>query len=275
MTDVLSQSDRDALRREVDGIEWYHTLELAPGIVTPGWLDHRGVVDRIPLPASLEGKRVLDVATFNGFWAFEMERRGASEVVAIDVLDPRRWDWPVGSDEATVRALAERMAAGDGFRIAKVALGSQVERLDRSVYELDRGDLGGFDVVYVGSLLIHLRDPVGALERVREVCDGELVLVDGFDLPLTLRAPRLPAARLDGRGRPWWWWCNQAGLVRLVEAAGYELIATPRRVFVPPGAAWPARRLNPRGLRTREGRHYLITAWLGDPHLALVARPRR
>jgi tRNA (mo5U34)-methyltransferase len=261
------------LRARVASIEWYHTLELAPGVVTPGWLDHRSVVPSVPLPASLAGKRCLDVGTFNGFWAFEMERRGG-EVVGIDVLDPHVWDWPVGSDEDTVRALAQRMAAGDGFQIARGALGSSVERLDRSVYELDEREVGRFDVVYVGSLLIHLRDPVRALERVRSICDGTLVVVDGIDLPLSLRSPRLPLARLDGRGRPWWWYPNAAGLARIVEAGGFEIVEGPRRLFVPQGAGWPVRRSDPRLLRNREGRYALIGAWLGDPHAVIVARPR-
>src|SRR6478672_7410803 len=90
------------LTEAISAIAWYHTLELAPGVVTPGWLDHRGILADIPLPPSLAGKRCLDVGTFNGFWAFEMERRGG-EVVAIDVLDPVRWDWPFGSDQAAVK----------------------------------------------------------------------------------------------------------------------------------------------------------------------------
>src|SRR5437660_5371086 len=126
------------LRQQVDAIQWYHTLELAPDVVTPGWLDHRAIVGRVPLPATLSGCRCLDVGTFNGFWAFEMERRGAEEVLAVDVLDPRRWDWPVNSDEATIREIGRRMAGGDGFEIAADALGSKVRRLDRSVYDLER-----------------------------------------------------------------------------------------------------------------------------------------
>ena len=84
------------LSDQIASISWYHTLELAPGVVTPGWFDHRSVLDAIPLPADLSGQRCLDVGTFNGFWAFELERRGAAEVHAVDVLDPRRWDWPAG-----------------------------------------------------------------------------------------------------------------------------------------------------------------------------------
>jgi tRNA (mo5U34)-methyltransferase len=267
-------ADKGDVRERVDRIQWYHTLDLAPGVVTPGWLDHRRVMAQIPLPASLDGKRCLDVGTFNGFWAFEMERRGAQEIVAIDVLDPHRWDWPAGSDEATIETLAQRMAEGEGFAVAHAAFESAVRRLDLSVYDLDERKVGKFDVVYVGSLLIHLRDPVRALERVREVCKGTLILVDGIDLPMTLRNPRLPVARLDGRGRPWWWYPNLAGLARLVEAAGFELTAPPRRLFIPPGRGWQPERWSPRALRTREGRYSLTAAWIGDPHGVVLARPR-
>lgn len=263
------------LRDRVAAIDWYHTIELAPGLVTPGWLDHRPIVERIPLPRSLTGARCLDVGTFNGFWAFELERRGAQEVVAIDVLDPRRWDWPVDSDETVVAKLSKRMAGGAGFGIARAALGSAVERRELSVYDIDEHEFGRFDVVYVGSLLVHLRDPVRALERVRAVCDGTLVVVDGIDLALSLRAPRSPIARLDGRGRPWWWYPNALGLGRIVEAAGFELVEGPQRLFVPPGAGWRPRRFAGRHLVSREGRYLLTAAWLGDPHAVIAARPRR
>jgi tRNA (mo5U34)-methyltransferase len=262
------------LAREVEALDWYHTLELGEGVVTPGWLDTRRVADRVSLPASLEGKRCLDVGTFNGFWAFEMERRGAREVVAIDVLEPERWDWPAGSEPETVAAIAKRQAGGAGFEIAKRALGSKVERLDRSIYELDEADVGRFDVVYVGSLLVHLRDPVGALERVRSVCDGALVVVDGIDLPLSLLLPRRPVAALDGRGRPWWWYSNAAGLARIVEAAGFDVVEGPRRLFIPRGRGWQMGRPSPRLLLSREGRYHLIVATKGDPHAVIVARPR-
>jgi tRNA (mo5U34)-methyltransferase len=265
--------DQAALRERVAALSWYHTLELAPGLETPGWFDHRGILPQIPLPARLDGLRCLDVGTFNGFWAFEMERRGG-EVTAIDVLDPYSWDWPAGSAPETVAEIAKRQASGDGFEIAREALGSSVQRQAMSVYELDPERVGRFDVVYLGSLLVHLRDPVRALERVASVCAGTLIVVDGIDLALTLRSPRAPLARLDGRGRPWWWYPNLAGLQRLVEAGGFELTQPPQRLFVTPGAGWRPARWAPRLLRSRAGRDQLTAAWLGDPHGAIVARPR-
>src|SRR5688572_1093488 len=71
---------------------WYHTIELGPGAVTSGQIDMRPVAPKI-LPADLSGRRALDVGTFDGFWAFEMERRGA-ETVAIDVPSLESAEWP-------------------------------------------------------------------------------------------------------------------------------------------------------------------------------------
>jgi hypothetical protein len=78
-TRCLASADDDRLNG------WYHTLGLAPGIVTRAVWDHRSTVDRVGLPPSLAGKTALDVGRAVGLWAFEMERRGADRVVATDV----------------------------------------------------------------------------------------------------------------------------------------------------------------------------------------------
>lgn len=270
----MSVDPADDLVKAITGVQWYHTLELAPGVVTPGWFDLRPLAPKLPFP-SLEGKRCLDVGTFDGFWAFEMERRGAAEVVAVDLLDPQRWDWPYGAEDAIVEAIGARKRAGSGFELAVKSLGSRVVRHDMSVYDLDPAEVGEFDFVYVGSLLLHLRDPVRALERVRSVCRGSLLLVDAVDLGLGLRHPRRAVAALDGRGRPWWWKPNVAGLVQMVESAGFTVLGTPQRVLMPPGAGQRRAMPRMRHLRHRANREAVFTAWRGDPHAAVSARPRQ
>src|SRR4051794_41769480 len=104
--------------------------------------------------------RALDVGTFDGFWAFELERRGADEVIAIDLLDPARWDWPEVSPAAVLESLAARKRGGEGFLVARAALRSSVVRMERSIYELDPDEIGEFDFVYAGSPPPHLRGPV-------------------------------------------------------------------------------------------------------------------
>jgi tRNA (mo5U34)-methyltransferase len=70
---------------------WFHTFSLDGGSrYTPGVArDHRY---RVPaLPKDLRGRRVLDVGTFDGFYAFLAEARGARRVVAVDNEQYREW----------------------------------------------------------------------------------------------------------------------------------------------------------------------------------------
>src|SRR3954453_7595037 len=80
-------------RRRVGERSWYHTIEVLPGLVTEGWFDLRPFVADYHLPERMDGMRVLDVGTWDGFWAFEMERRGA-DVVALDVEHESEYDSP-------------------------------------------------------------------------------------------------------------------------------------------------------------------------------------
>jgi tRNA (mo5U34)-methyltransferase len=262
-----------SLAERVAEVEWYHSIDLPGGVTTPGWFDTRRVIDRVPLPPSLEGKRCLDVGTWDGFWAFELERRGAASVTAVDLDDPERWDWPAHARGGIgVEVLRAVKSANQGFAIAREALASKVERRDLSVYELDPATVGTFDVVFVGSLLLHLRDPVGALERVRSVCTGHVVVADAVEAIPSLLRPRTPLARLDGRDKPWWWQPNRAGLIRLVESAGFEVLKATRLYFEPTGPAHPKGLPTPRRLLEPAGREELVTALLGVPHVAVLAR---
>src|SRR5947199_1335555 len=56
----------DRLANEVAAIKWYHSIELTPGVVTPGWFDTRAIAPQLPMPADLAGKRCLDVGTYDG-----------------------------------------------------------------------------------------------------------------------------------------------------------------------------------------------------------------
>ena len=205
---------------------WYHTLELAPDVVTPGWFDLRPIVERMPWP-DVAGRRCLDVGTYDGFLAFELERRGAAEVVATDIAGEEEWDWYPELRDAGPPALAELMGPekGRGFRVAAEALGSAVERVELSVYDLDPDRVGRFDVVVCGSLLLHLRDPLRALEAIRTVCRGHFLSAEEINLPLSLLHPRRPLAALRPHELQWSV-PNVAGHRDMLVAAGFEVERT-------------------------------------------------
>jgi tRNA (mo5U34)-methyltransferase len=274
--------DRAELKRRIAGNhDWYHTLELAPGVLTPGIVDVRAVVPRVPIPSSLAGMRVLDVGTWDGFWAFEMERRGG-EVHAVDVPDPYRWDWPARAriresydgGKANLEAIKR---AGNGFPIAREALGSSVERHEMTVYEISPEALGHFDFVFVGSILLHLRDPVGALERIRSVARGQVVINDCIEYVLSKLVRRTPIARLDTEDRVWWWQPNLAALHSSIEQAGFEILERGEPYFVPFGARYQVPRQTPRDvvrrLRSPKGWEELVLYRRGIAHAAVRCRP--
>ena len=99
-----------------------------------------------------------------------------------------------------VREIARRHEGGTGFDMARAALGSTVERHDRSVYDLEPSELGTFDFVFLGSVLVHLKSPIAALERVRAICaaGATFIVIDAIDHEFTLLMRSRPVARSTG-----------------------------------------------------------------------------
>lgn len=271
----------DDLRDRIAGHPfWYHTIQLGPGWSTPGAWDLTQAAERIPWP-DVRGKRCLDVGTFDGWYAFELEARGAAEVVAVDIDDPAEIDWPrdvrpgIGDPGWGAKFDGTGFALGEGFRLAAEARGSAVQRHAVSIYDLDPGQLGTFDVVTCGSLLLHLRDPVRALEAVRSVCSGTFVSAEALDPWLSVLRRRVPAARFDGVGRDSQWWIpNAAGHRRLLRSAGFDVVASS-----PPFVLGYAHKPAPSLRDPRAAAEAALVAALtrsprrGQLHRALVARP--
>jgi 2-polyprenyl-3-methyl-5-hydroxy-6-metoxy-1,4-benzoquinol methylase len=129
---------------------WYHRIEVYPGVVTPGSGDtekHRERFDQIGLPLDASGLRVLDIGTADGYFAFLMEQRGATEVVAIDY----------------------RASEASGFAIASELLSSRVKYFVENIYNLTPEKYGMFDVVLCFGVLYHLRNPMLALDKIRAI----------------------------------------------------------------------------------------------------------
>src|SRR5215212_3527447 len=138
---------------------WWHRMELAPGVVTPGFDDtpaKLATIDRIGFPADLRGRRVLEIGASDGFFSFEAERRGA-RVVAIDLVPETH----------------------TGFGVAKQILGSAAEWRADSVYNLSPETYGYFDVVIFLGVLYHLRKPQAALDAIRSVVRPGALLIIG------------------------------------------------------------------------------------------------
>lgn len=251
-------------------MRWYHTIELPGGEVTPGEYDLRPIVDRLPWPESMAGMRCIDIGSRDGFYAFHMERLGADEVVSLDIEDPDLVDFPGHRPRLEeVRAVLDE--GNRAFQAARAALGSRVVRSTVGVYDLTVQDHGRFDFAVIGTLLPHLRDPARALAAARGVLDGHLLANEAV-IPGLDSFRRRPVVELVVSGSPFWSIANPAGLRRMVETAGFEVLEVGRPYLVPSGAG--ARRRSPGEYLARPIRDLprRLLLRLGMPHAWVLAR---
>ena len=175
----MKPSESSILKRINSVPFWYHRIEISRGIFTPGCSDPATTLDLLELPKDCTGLRVLDIGTRDGFFAFELERRGA-EVFAIDYCDPNE----------------------TGFNVAAELLDSKVTFRRENIHHLRVEDYGLFDIVLFLGVLYHLPDPMRALCTMRSLCksllyietlaiDNAVLLPDGSSVPLKALSPQL------------------------------------------------------------------------------------
>ena len=147
--------------------------------------------------------------------------------------------------------------------------------MELSVYELSPERLGRFDFVFIGNILLHVRDPVGALGAARTVLDGELLSVDVVSLLATPTSPFAPSALLSRRNVPYWWIPNLSAYRAYFGKAGFELLDSGRPFFIPFGEGYPERPPLARLMRSpRLLFFWAVVRRLGAPTAWARVRPR-
>lgn len=197
------------LRSEVSKVNWYHSIPLGDGVVTPGVDDTSSRLPKIHIPDDLSGKTVLDVGAWDGFFSFEAERRGASRVLATD-----SFSWT-----------GEGWGTKDGFELARRALGSRVDDRDLDVLDLSPETVGVFDVVFFLGVLYHMKHPLLALERVFSVTRELLIMSTFVDATWTRRPAAAFYPRAEANSDPTnWWGPNPGAVVAMLETAGFTRV---------------------------------------------------
>ncbi len=220
---------------------WYHTIDLGDGLVTPGMYDYRQSISAFDFPQDMRGMTVLDVGSATGFFAFEFERRGA-RVVSVELPSLVDLDrFPGQNVENSLRKIErmifpleelDSMRRGDNerelyrcllegpFEFCKARLGSKVERCYSTIYDLTAERAGvpeGFDLVFVGDVLLHTLYPLKALAALAPLCRGTLMLAQ-----LLPEGPQEPPAMMyTGGADPdedhvSWWLPNRSCLMQML-----------------------------------------------------------
>ena len=221
MTPATSKLSSPEIQQQLATVQhWYHRIEVAPGITTPGVHDSPSALKLLQLPNDCRGLRALDIGARDGFFSFELEKRGA-KVLAIDYVPETQ----------------------TGFAVARNLLGSQVQFELANVYDLQPDRYGTFDLVLFLGVLYHLRNPLLALDRVRSVCKDRMWLesyvIDHSVLdpstgkfrelrefaPGLVSSPIMQFYPREELNKDFtnWWGPNMACLKGLAEAAGFSI----------------------------------------------------
>jgi tRNA (mo5U34)-methyltransferase len=198
----------EQLASEMRSINWFHTIDLGGGLITPGRDPSGKKLATLDFPADLTGKTVLDIGAWDGFFSFEAERRGASRVLATD-----QFCW-----------VGDGWGSKAGFEFARRALHSKVEDRVIDPMDLSPEKVGTFDVVLFLGVLYHMRHPLLALERVASVTKGFLLLethiVNRFSRPMI---EFYPNDELVGDPTNW---CgaNKAAVEAMLRVVGFKRI---------------------------------------------------
>ncbi len=141
---------------------WFHWIDLGDGLVTksksaigepvdhprPTWEAVKGCLPDV------SGQTVLDVGCNAGFYSIEMKRRGAARVLGID------------SQRDLIRQA----------EFVRDVLGLEIDYQRKSVYDLDPGRMGQFDITLALGLIYHCKHLVLALEKLFLITRRLLVL---------------------------------------------------------------------------------------------------
>jgi tRNA (mo5U34)-methyltransferase len=235
----------DEIQARIEGHDWFHSIELRPGVVTPGRKSPevlRAEVERIRLDRiDLRGKSVLDVGAFDGYFSFEAERRGAARVLALDhfvwsldLIAAARYreqcielGTEVRSHEEMGFWKPDELPGKRGFDTARELLGSRVEWRVADLSTVDLDSLGQFDVALYLGVLYHMRNPLESLTRLaavtREVAviETEAAIVPGHDGEALCKFYEGSGLNADPSN---WWVPNEEALYGLCRAAGFRKV---------------------------------------------------
>jgi tRNA (mo5U34)-methyltransferase len=216
---------------------------VTPGAKTADTLAAELAAMELP---DLRGRTVLDIGGWDGYFAFEAERRGAARVA---VLDHYVWSLDlIAHQEYWRRCAAEgrdplpyhetelwhpdTLPGKRGFDVARQARDSRVQEIVADFMVCDIDDVGIWDVVLYLGVLYHMEDPLAALRRLAAVTgqlavvETEAVVVPGFEeQPLW---SFFPGAELNADISNWWA-PNMCALVGALRAVGFADVEVKRR----------------------------------------------
>lgn len=226
---VLSQEDA---RKAIENVQFYHSFRFGNDVGVVGDYDLAADIQHYPFPARMDGMRVLDIGPASGWFSFYFEQLGADVTVVetrgygdFDRYGVHQYTGAEGSppDRILPDGPVWYGPVSRSFWAAHDIIGSRVKFINARIYEISPELFPEpFDFVFIGALLLHLRDPIGAMRAARSVCRDRLVATtytweeqDENPAPIQI----MPWTQIDNIS---WFLPNKAALGHWAQAAGFR-----------------------------------------------------
>jgi tRNA (mo5U34)-methyltransferase len=172
-------------KEKAEAIKWWHRMDLGDGVITsgPDPAEEKGKIWELT-PEMFEGKTVLDIGAWDGYFSFLAEGYGAKEVTALDI------------------------GTKPGFELAHEIYKSKVKYVTMDIMKASPENLGIFDVVLYPGVLYHMKFPYLCLHKVAElVKEGGTLFVETHTSQIPNQWPVMmfyPNKELANDATNWW-----------------------------------------------------------------------
>ena len=210
---------------DASSCDFYHVMDIPGcGLTTGAMWDLRGDTAGYLGHVDLAGKRVLEIGPASGYLTFYMESQGA-EVVSVELPLDHPWDVVPDAALDIPRFITE---VGQGIESVRNAYWFTHERVG-SKARVHYGDiyalpdlLGHFDFAVLAAVLLHVRDPLKAVEQCARLADN-LVITDLHYPDMPDDKPYMSWFSTKEEPGPHVWWKFSPGLfVRFAEVLGFN-----------------------------------------------------
>ena len=197
-------------------------IDLGNGLVTPGSvpLETLTAMASIIFSESRKGKSVIDIGCWDGYFAVEAARQGATSVLATD-----DFVWRAGYTKRRNTEIAAELAAPSALKVRQI-----------DVLDISPKTVGVHEVVIFTGVLYHMRHPLLALEKAASVCSDLLIVETHLETMNEARPAMIFYPGMELANDPTNWWGPNAPCVEaMLRDQGFPWIRDTQRPGMPPG----------------------------------------
>jgi hypothetical protein len=208
----------------IEDCRFYHAMDIPSVGSVPGIWDLRGRFSDYTGGIELNGKSLLDIGTASGFLTFEAEQRGA-RVTSFDAESFEQMNYTAFGAHNRAEILRR---SKNSYWFSHHHFKSRAKAVYGNIHNLS-AIVPPSDVVLLGQILVHLRDPLEIIRQASLLAGEHLVITEGSFMSHRPSAVFLGIG--DGAGIHSWWHLSAELYHRWLAVFGFHIIQTTKNKY--------------------------------------------